>query len=200
MDTPDGPARVHARPADGERAVLVLTHSAGAGVDDPALLAAVAGAAGAGVSSVLVELPHRVAGRRPSRPDAADAAWRAIIAAVAVPGLPLVTGGRSYGGRIACRTAAATGSSGVLCIAFPLVPPYGRDPASRLPELDQVEVPTLVVQGDRDPYGCPPEAPGRAVIVLPGDHGLRSSLPALTTAVGAWLGVLLDEPGPDLAL
>ena len=104
-----------------------------------------------------------------------------------------MTGGRSYGGRVACRTAAAGGSVGVVCLAFPLVPPYGTNPPSRLPELDAVPVPTLVVQGDRDPYGRPPDAAGRDVVVLPGDHSLRRSLPAVTTQVAAWLDGLLSR-------
>jgi predicted alpha/beta-hydrolase family hydrolase len=187
--TPRGRARVHPEPVADARGVLVLGHSAGGGVDDPALRAAAEGAAKARMSAVLVEMPFRVAGRRPSPPAEADAAWLAVVDHVKEhqAGLPVVTGGRSYGGRVACRTAARTGSLGVVCLAFPLAPPYGNAPASRLPELDGVEVPVLVVQGDRDPYGCPPQAPGREVVVLPGDHGLRSSMPAVTATVARWL-------------
>ena len=92
-----------------------------------------------------------------------DAAWLAVVehlrAAALVRGA-LVTGGRSSGARVACRTAAATGADAVLCLAFPLEPPrrQGRPPSpSRLPELDAVTVPTLVVQGERDRFGIPPE-------------------------------------------
>jgi predicted alpha/beta-hydrolase family hydrolase len=194
VPTPHGPARIHPEPVAEPRGVLVLGHSAGGGVDDPALRAAVDGAAAARVSALLVELPFRVAGRRPSPPAEADAAWLAVVEHVRdhQAGLPVVGGGRSYGGRVACRAATRAGSVGVVCLAFPLVPPYGRAPASRLPELDGVDVPVLVVQGDRDPYGCPPEAPGRDVVVLPGDHGLRSSLPAVTATVARWLDRLLS--------
>jgi predicted alpha/beta-hydrolase family hydrolase len=94
---------------------------------------------------------------------------------------------------------------GVLCLAFPLQPPR-RDPArpapSRLDELDAVTVPTLVVQGRRDPYGMPPAAPGRTVVTVAADHALRSDLAALGTAVEAWLGQLLgdvDQPGLNRA-
>jgi predicted alpha/beta-hydrolase family hydrolase len=72
------------------------------------------------------------------------------------------------------------------------VPPYGRAAVSRLPELDGVEVPVLVVQGDRDPYGCPPESSGREVVVVSGDHGLRASLPAVKATVARWLDELLS--------
>ena len=87
---------------------------------------------------------------------------------------------------MACRTAAGTGATGVLCLAFPLHPP-GRPEKSRLAELEAVEVPVLIVQGERDPFGVPPEAPGRDVVRLRGDHGLKSDRPGLCAAVGAWL-------------
>ena len=195
VPTPSGPARIHPAPVDDARAVLLLGPSAGGGVDDRALLAARDGAAAAGVSTVLVELPYRVAGsKRPSPPPEADAAWLAVVQHLRshVPDLLLVTGGRSYGGRVACRTASAAGAVGVVCLAFPLVPPYGSNPPSRLPELDSVSVPTLVVQGDRDPYGLPPDAGGREVVVLRGDHSLRAALPGVTSTVAGWLDRLLD--------
>ena len=85
----------------------------------------------------------------------------------------MVAGGRSSGARVACRTAAETGAIGVLCLAFPVHPP-GRPEKSRLDELDAVGVPVLVVQGDRDPFGMPPDGPDRTVAVIAGDHGLKS--------------------------
>ena len=194
VSTPVGPARVHpGPPVDAVRAMLLLGHSAGGGVDDPALLAAVRGAAKAGVASLLVELPYRVAGRRPAGPADADQAWLAIAEAVRDPAQPLVCGGRSYGGRAACRTAAQTGSSGVLCLAFPLLPPYGSSSVSRLPELDGVEVPVLVIQGDSDPYGMPPPGPHREVLAVRGDHSLRTALPGVAAAAAGWLDALLTD-------
>ena len=79
----------------------------------------------------------------------------------------------------------------MLCLAFPLVPPTrrsGGQPVSRLPELDAVSVPTLVVQGANDRFGIPPAGPQRTVAVVPGDHALRSGLAELRAAVEAWLG------------
>ena len=79
-------------------------------------------------------------------------------------------GGRSAGARVACRTAGATGAVAVLCLAFPVHPP-GRPEKSRLDELDAVTVPTLVVQGDKDPFGMPPDGgPNRTVVRVPGNH------------------------------
>jgi predicted alpha/beta-hydrolase family hydrolase len=109
-------------------------------------------------------------------------------------GLPLVVGGRSMGGRVACRTAEATGAVAVLCLAFPLQPPGRAARPSRLPELDAVQVPTLVVQGAGDPFGLPPAGKNRTVAQVPGNHSLRTDLRAVTDAVQEWLpGVISLE-------
>lgn len=106
-----------------------------------------------------------------------------------IGGAPLVVGGRSSGARVACRTATTTGASAVLCLAFPLHPPgKSDDPSkSRQPELDAVDVPTLVVQGERDPFGMPAGGPNRSIVTVPGDHSLKSDLGALAAAVADWL-------------
>jgi predicted alpha/beta-hydrolase family hydrolase len=99
------------------------------------------------------------------------------------------------GARVACRTAKATGASAVLCLAFPLVPPPrgGKPPQSRLSELDAVTLPTLVVQGERDPFGMPPSGPTRRVVKVPGDHGLKADLDAVAAAVRTWSSELLEN-------
>jgi predicted alpha/beta-hydrolase family hydrolase len=108
------------------------------------------------------------------------------------PDEPLVAGGRSSGARVACRTADAIGAVGVLCLAFPLHPP-GRPEKTRIDELDAVTVPTLVIQGDRDPFGLPPAAKNRTVVPVRGDHGLKSDLEAVAAAARDWLGRLADR-------
>jgi uncharacterized protein len=136
-----------------------------------------------------VEQPYRVAGRRsPASPSQLDAAWGAVLSQLrdgSLSGLPFVTGGRSLGARVACRTAVETGAVAVLCLAFPLHPP-GRPEKSRLAELDAVNVPTLVVQGESDPFGTPPEGPNRTVVRIPGTHSLKSSA-TVAAAVSEWL-------------
>ncbi len=190
LETPHGLARAHLRPLAKPRAALVLGHGAGGGVSAPDLLAAAEAAEGEGVRVVLVEQPYRVAARRSAAPAVQlDAAWTAVLEQLQrkeLKGLAVVTGGRSSGARVACRTAAATGAAGVLCLAFPLHPP-GRPQATRLPELEAVEVPVLVVQGERDSFGMPPAGPGRSVVVVRGDHGLKSDRPAIVAAVAGWL-------------
>jgi uncharacterized protein len=193
IETPHGPARAHLQPgADGARAALVLGHGAGGGVSSPDLAAAAEAGAAAGCAVALVEQPYRVAGRRSSpRTPQLDTAWTAVVEHLLggpLHGLPLIAGGRSAGARVACRTAAATGAVAVLCLAFPLQPPRGA--LSRLPELDEVEVPTLVVQGERDPFGLPPAGAGRTVVRVPGTHRLANR-GAVAAAVADWLPSVL---------
>ena len=144
----------------------------------------------AGITVGLVEQPYRVAGRRsPAPAHQLDAAWMAVVErlrADELRDLRLVVGGRSAGARVACRTAADSGAIAVLCLAFPLHPP-GRPDKTRLPELDAVEVPTLIVQGASDPFGMPPSAANREVVTVAGNHSLSSDLEAVGEAAGAWL-------------
>jgi len=75
----------------------------------------------------------------------------------------------------------------VVALAFPVHLP-GRPDKSRLPELDAAGVPTLAVSGERDPFGVPPEGPGRDVVVVPGaTHDLRKDLRTVAAAVVTWL-------------
>ena len=186
LDTPHGPARAHLQPAEEARGWVVLGHGAGGGVGARDLVTAAAAAQAEGFGVALVEQPYRVAGRKsPAPAPQLDAAWLAVIEALELDG-PLIAGGRSAGARVACRTAAATGATGVLCLAFP-VPPPGRPEKTRLAELDAVTVPVLVVQGTADPFGMPPDAPGRTVVRVSGNHSLTGDLKTLGTAVREWL-------------
>jgi predicted alpha/beta-hydrolase family hydrolase len=194
IETPHGRANAHIQPAEHARAALVLGHGAGGGVTASDLVTAADAALAEGVSVALVEQPYRVAGRRsPAPAPQLDAAWIAVLEhlrAASFPDGPIVTGGRSSGSRVACRTADATGAAAVLCLAFPLQPPRRSGPRpSRLDELDAVHVPTLVVQGVRDPFGMPPAGDRRTVVQVDGDHSLRRDLPAISAAVRAWLAV-----------
>ena len=192
IETPRGPARAHVEAVDHPAGALVLGHGAGGGVSAPDLAAAADAARRQNLSVALVEQPYRVAGRRsPAPAHRLDAAWTAVIehlCANELKDLPLVTGGRSLGARVACRTAEATGAAAVLCLAFPLLPPRRSGaPQSRLPELDAVAVPVLVVQGERDRFGMPPAGPRRTVVRVPGDHGPKADPEAVAAAVEGWL-------------
>jgi predicted alpha/beta-hydrolase family hydrolase len=192
VETPHGPAHVHLQPVDDPAAALVLGHGAGGGVEARDLVTTAEVARSEGISVALVEQPYRVAGRRsPAPAHQLDAAWTAVVEhLVAGPlgGLPLVVGGRSLGARVACRTVEESDAVGVLCLAFPLQPRRRNNPPpSRLPELDAVKVPTLVVQGTSDPFGMPPPGPKRTVVQVAGNHGLKTDLDAVADAVRSWL-------------
>jgi predicted alpha/beta-hydrolase family hydrolase len=193
IDTPHGPAHVHLQAAAGAAGGLVLGHGAAGGVSAPDLVAASRVAFEEGFSVALVEQPYVVAGRRSSPPAGQlDTAWTAVLErlrSVELAGLPIVTGGRSAGARVACRTAAATGAVAVLCLAFPVHPPgRGDDPSkSRQPELDAVKVPVLVVQGTSDPFGMPKKGKGRTLVTVADNHGLKKSLDEVAAAVRDWL-------------
>jgi hypothetical protein len=191
IDTPHGPARATLREAKAARAVLALGHGAGGSIESADLAAATEAANAHGVTVALVEQPYLVAGRRSAAPaPQLDTAWKAVIEQLPLDGLPLIAGGRSSGARVACRTAAETNATAVLCLAFPVHPP-GKPEKSRLAELDAVTVPVLVVQGARDPFGMPPAGPSRTVVEVAADHSLRTDLDEVRAAVGSWLAAVL---------
>ena len=178
----------------GATGAIVLGHGAGGGVGAPDLVLAAEVAQAQKLSVALIEQPYRVAGRRSPAPAAQlDTAWIAVVAYLrrkAFEAVPVVCGGRSSGARVACRTAAETGATGVLCLAFPLHPP-GRPAATRQDELDGVTVPVLVVQGASDPFGMPAPGPSRTVVTVAGNHSLRSDREAVRTAVRDWLAQII---------
>ena len=195
IDTPHGLARAHVQRTGRATGSLVLGHGSGGGVEAPDLLAAAEAAVNAGWVAVRVEQPYRVAGRRAPAPAGhLDSAWISVVqqlrGANELPGRS-VLGGRSAGARVACRTAAELRADAVLCLAFPVHPPGNADDPlkSRLPELDAVEVPVLVIQGERDPFGRPPPGPGRRVVLVAGTHALRGAA-TVERAVAEWLAGL----------
>jgi predicted alpha/beta-hydrolase family hydrolase len=200
IETPHGPAVAHLHRAEGAVAALALGHGAGGGVEAPDLVAAKDAGVAEGISVALVEQPYRVTGRKaPAPARQLDAAWIAVVErlrANELAGLPLIVGGRSLGARVACRTLEQTIPVAVLCLAFPLQPPArkGKDPSpSRLPELEDVELPMLVVQGENDRFGMPPGSASRTVVKVPGDHGLKRDTEAVGAAVRGWLPTVVGQ-------
>jgi predicted alpha/beta-hydrolase family hydrolase len=196
IDTPLGPARAHTTDG-GSGGTLVLGHGAGGGVESADLLEVTTEAAAAGWRVIRIEQPWRVAGRRMApAPPRLDEGWRAVLAALRADGRltgPLVLGGRSAGARVACRTAAEHEAAGVLALAFPLHPP-GRPEKSRAAELTAVQVPIVVVQGERDTFGRPEDVaaalsgrPGASVYAVPGDHALKRDVHVVAAAAMSWL-------------
>lgn len=174
VPTPHGDARLHKDRSRTPVATLLLGHGAGGGVDAPDLAALAGALPRHGISVVRLEQPWHVAGRRIApRPEVLDVCLVAAADKLRVR-TPLVVGGRSAGARSAARMAREMGATGFLGLAFPLHPP-GRPEKSRLAELEALDVPALVVQGERDPFGTPEEfPPDRDLTVVPGaDHGFK---------------------------
>jgi predicted alpha/beta-hydrolase family hydrolase len=143
-----------------------------------------------------VTQPYRLLGRRAPAPAAQlDAAFVAVVNAVrrrVGARLPLVLGGRSSGARVASRTASAVRAAGVLALAFPLHPP-GSPEKSRAGELD-ASMPTLVLNGDADPFGIPAAAGEVRVVVMPRErHDLRRDPGAVAQTAAAWLAELIGR-------
>jgi predicted alpha/beta-hydrolase family hydrolase len=175
VPTPHGDARLHVDRSKSPMATLVLGHGAGGGVAARDLAALARALPVQGVSVFRVEQPWRVAGRKVAGSTRIlDEAWLTVVNTLR-PQTPLVVGGRSAGARVACRTARHLGASGCLALAFPLAPP-GNPGTSRVDELTDAGVPTLVVQGDRDPFGAPDAFPSTVdlAVIAGADHGFAT--------------------------
>lgn len=193
IETPGGPGRAHVCRPPGARGTVILSHGAGGGLGALDLFVAREVFTASGWAFVLVEQPWLVAGRKiAGPPKTLDAAWIPIVEALltgraALP-RPLVVGGRSAGARAACRTASVLGAEAGLLLSFPLHPP-GRPDRLRADELALAPVPTVVIQGERDPFGTPAEftahlANGVDLLPVPGTHTFPArSRVALTSAV-----------------
>ena len=172
--TPQGDARVVVRRARRSIASLILTHGAGGGIDAADLARIAEDLPAQGIAVSLVEMPWRVQGKKLApRPALIDEAYLAVLAGLRPRG-PFVLGGRSAGARSACRIASSVGAAGVLALSFPLHPP-GKPEKSRLSELVDAGLPTLVVQGGHDPFGRPAEFPEdvEIAVVPAADHGFK---------------------------
>jgi predicted alpha/beta-hydrolase family hydrolase len=170
--TPHGDARLIIRRASKPRATLLLQHGAGGGIGARDLVALATGLPTVRISTMLLQQPFSVAGKRIApRPAVLDECLVAVVDRLRTR-TPLVLGGRSAGARSSARMASRLGAVGCLALAFPLHPP-GKPEKSRLEELLRAGVPTLVVQGARDPFGRPEEfPPGVNLSVVPdADHG-----------------------------
>ncbi len=191
-------------PAEGDRpadALLVFAHGAGAGHFHPFIAGYASGLATRGITVVTFNFPYMEQRRRtPDRaPVLEDAFRRAVAGAVGhrhVKASKLFIGGKSMGGRIATHLGAnpdqwpeAPKPSGVIAFGYPLAPPRSKRTGDRVTHLTLLKVPTLIVQGTRDPFGGPdeiteaiadaaPAPPIEIVTVEGGDHSfgvLKSS-------------------------
>ena len=169
---PDTTVAAALYPAEGERlldALFVFAHGAGAGHFHPFMASYASALAARGITVVTFNFPYMEKRRRtPDRgPVLEDAFRRAIAGAVAhrhVKASKLFIGGKSMGGRIATHLGANLGQwpdapkpSGVIAFGYPLAPPRSKRTGDRVTHLKMLTVPTLIVQGTRDPFGGPDE-------------------------------------------
>jgi hypothetical protein len=203
VETDVGTARITWHRAKRARLVLAVSHGAGGGIEARDLQGLARVLPDHGVTVALVEQPWRVAGKKVApAPKTLDTGWRGIWPALAGMELPVISGGRSAGARVACRTAGELGARAVLALSFPLHPP-GKPEKSRADELLGSGVPTLVVQGGNDPFGKPDEFPegSYGLVEVPyGDHGFavpkraditqERALEIVTDAVVEWVASL----------
>jgi uncharacterized protein len=144
------------RPADAKWC-FVLAHGAGAGMNHPFMAAVADELAALGVATLRYQFPFaEKKGRRPDPPQLAQATVRAAVGAAhtRAPDLPLIAGGKSFGGRMTSQAQAAEPLAEVQALAFlgfPLHPP-GQPSVARAEHLSQVHVPMLFLQGTRDTF------------------------------------------------
>src|SRR5215469_1947768 len=144
------------RPPNARR-LLTLAHGAGAGMRHPFMEKLATELASVGVATLRYEFPYME--QRRGRPDApsvlhARVAEAAQAAREAAPDLPLLAGGKSFGGRMTSQAAAEgvlTNVKGIVFFGFPLHPP-NRPGTSRADHLAQVATPILFLQGTRDEF------------------------------------------------
>jgi predicted alpha/beta-hydrolase family hydrolase len=142
------------RPAEA-RACFVFAHGAGAGMTHPFMETFATGLGERGVASLRYQFPYMEKGsRRPDPPGIAQAAVRAAVAeaGLSCPGLPLIAGGKSFGGRMTSQAQASAPLAGVRGLAFLGFPlhPAGKPSSDRAKHLAEVHVPMLFMQGTRD--------------------------------------------------
>ncbi|HEX5050669.1 MAG TPA: alpha/beta fold hydrolase [Planctomycetota bacterium] len=169
----DGPA--------GAAVTIVLAHGAGAGMEHPFLAAVAAGLGAAGFAVLRFEFPHQHEARHgmrrgPDRLPVLQDCFRDVVREHARP--PFVLAGKSMGGRVATTIADGLGAAGVIVFGYPFHPPR-RPTQLRTAHLAELATPTLILQGERDPFGTRAEVAGYVLSpkievfwLADGDHSL----------------------------
>lgn len=167
----------------GEGPVFIFAHGAGGAMDTPFMNRVAEGLGERGVRVVRFEFPYMRARREGKRSGAPDRqpvlldSWRDAIARVREP-RPFI-GGKSLGGRMASMVADESGAAGLICFGYPFHPPGNRD-RLRVDHLRAIATPTLIIQGERDPFGTPEDVAGyelasaiRIEWLESGDHSFK---------------------------
>ena len=182
------------------RATLVLAHGAGAPMDSPFMATIAAGLAQRRWRVLRFEFPYmarqRLTGRK-AAPDKLKTLQESFRAVVAEAGgrVPLIIGGKSLGGRVASLLVEDFAPEAVracICLGYPFHPP-GRPSQLRIDHLTTLAVPTLILQGERDPFGRPEEvatyqlSPQVRVEWIPnGDHSFKPTRASGRSEMDNW--------------
>ncbi len=163
---------------------FIFAHGAGAPMDTHFMNTIAEGLASNGILVSRFEFPYmamrRVDGKRRGPGNATKLIdnWREAVKE-SVGELPLFIGGKSMGGRVASMIADEPGLSGIICLGYPFHPP-GKLEKLRTEHLESMPIPTLIIQGERDPFGKPEEVAGyklaktvEVVWIPDGDHSLK---------------------------
>lgn len=143
------------------KGTIVLAHGAGAGADHPFMETFAKGLANRGFRTVRFNFPYmakRMEDGKKRPPDRAPKlldAYEAVLRNLDLEGKPLIIGGKSMGGRIASMLVADKKDLGIdalVCLGYPFHAP-GKPDRVRTEHFPDIEVPTLIVQGERDPFG-----------------------------------------------
>ncbi|HXO70321.1 MAG TPA: alpha/beta family hydrolase [Bradyrhizobium sp.] len=197
---------------DNARACFVFAHGAGAGMSHPFMETVATGLSDRGIASLRYQFPYMEKGsKRPDAPAVAHAAVRAAVkeAARCCPGLPLIAGGKSFGGRMTSQAQAIAPLASVRGLAFLGFPlhPAGKPSVARAAHLSELKIPMLFLQGTRDDLAemtlLEPVVKGLGGlaslhVVQEGDHSLhvparsgrnnREVMNEVLDALSAWIG------------
>ena len=163
---------------------VCLAHGAGAPMDSPFMQAFAEGIAVAGLRTARFEFPYMAERRQtgvkkpPDRGPVLIEAWQVAIEVLGAE--KLVIGGKSLGGRIASMVADDMGVRGLVCLGYPFHAPGKQANPLRARHLKDLNTPTLICQGTRDPFGGRNEVVSyrlspaiRVAWVEDGDHGFK---------------------------
>lgn len=157
---------IHSNGPLDSRTTLILAHGAGAPMDTPFMETVAKGVAAAEIRVLRFEFPYMARRRKDQRrrpPDRQPVlldCWRSVFASVGSGRVAI--GGKSMGGRMASLVADEIGAAALICLGYPFHPP-GKPDRLRTEHLQEMTTPTLILQGERDPFGTRLEVAGYAL-------------------------------------